>query len=257
MASGVRLTVALLSLPGPDFRLGWLHDRLAGLPADEAARELDALCEEGERSVPDAREALLTLAMLLARLGDCELVDELRAAAHARSLWSLDRLLRRAPPPALVERPSQELPVPDYGTGRELSVGERRSLARRPNRRAFEKLLADPHPLVLQQLLHNPKLTEDDVVLLATRRPARAEAIQAIAAAPRWLSQARVRMAILLNPGSPSSISMPLVALCTRQELRELTRATDTSLVLRATARELLERRPPLPDVDPERSPLQ
>jgi len=132
MAAAARLTTTLLSLPGPEFRLGWLRDRLSALPAEPAAEELNALCEEGERSVPEAREALLTLAMLLASLGDCELVDALRAAARARGLWSLDRVLRRAPPAAMVERSHQELPVPDYGTGRELTVGERRSLALAP-----------------------------------------------------------------------------------------------------------------------------
>ena len=257
MASLARLKKVLLSLPGPEFRLGWLRDRLAGASLAEAATELNALCEEGEQSVPDAREALLTVAMLFAELGDCMLVDRLRGEAEERQLLSLQRFLRRAPEqPPPTQRP-EELPVPDYGTGRELTVGERRSLARRPNRRAFEKLLADPHPLVIRQLLKNPKLTEDDVVYLATRRPARLVAIREIVATPRWLSQPRVRMAILLNPGSPSSMAMPLLVLCTRQELGELAQATDASVVLRVTARELMERRPPLAPVDPADSTLQ
>ena len=167
------------------------------------------------------------------------------------------RFLRRAPERPTQARRPEDLPVPDYGTGRELAVGERRSLARRPNRHSFEKLLADPHPLVVRQLLQNPKLTEDDVVYLATRRPARLVAIREIVSTPRWLSQPRVRLAILLNPGSPSSMTMPLLVLCTRQELSELTQATDASLVLRVTARELLERRPPLSPVDPAGSTLQ
>jgi hypothetical protein len=46
---------------------------------------------------------------------------------------------------------------------------------------------------------------------------------------------------------------MPLLILCTRQELRELADATDVPLVLRVTARELYDRKPPLEplDVDP------
>lgn len=257
MPSPARLKKVLLSLPGLEFRLGWLRNRLADASTEEAAWELNALCEEGEQSVPDARETLLTVAMLFADLGDCELADRLRVEADAQQLLSLQRFLRRAPRPPTVLRPPEDLPVPDYGTGRELTVGERRSLARRPNRRAFEKLLADPHPLVIRQLLQNPKLTEDDVLYLATRRPARLVAIRQIVATPRWFCQPRVRMAILLNPGSPSSTTMPLLALCTRQELSELTQATDASPVLRVTARELLERRPPLAPVDPAGSTLQ
>ena len=257
MSPATRLRKVLLSLQDTGLRLGWLRSYLSCTPTPEAAQCLDALCDEGEQSVQGAREALLSVAMLLVELGDCELVARLRAEAAERHLLSLGRLLRRGPDSPERESPPEELPVPDYGTGRELTVGERRSLARRPHRRCFERLLADPHPLVIRQLLKNPRLTEDDIVYLATRRPARIVAIREIVAAPRWLNQPRVRMSILLNPGSPSSVAMPLLVLCTRPELSEIVHATDASLALRATARELLERRPPLPPADPADSPLQ
>ena len=140
--------------------------------------------------------------------------------------------------------------MPDYGAGRELTLGERKSLARSPNRRAFDKLLADPHPLVLRQLLENPRLTEDDVVRIAARRPARPEVALSLARSPRWLRRPRVRMALLLNPGSPPSVVMPLLAACTRGELVEIVHSADSNKVLRATACELLARRPPLEQSD-------
>jgi hypothetical protein len=40
---------------------------------------------------------------------------------------------------------------------------------------------------------------------------------------------------------------MPLLAVCTRPELLEVLHGVDTPLVLRGTARELLDRSPPLP----------
>jgi hypothetical protein len=125
-------------------------------------------------------------------------------------------------------------------------VGERRSLARSPNRRVLEKLLRDPHPLVLRQLLGNPRLTEDDVMRLAARRPLHAAIIETLAESPRWLRRPRVRLSLLLNPGTPESVSMPLLAVCTRPELLEVLHGTDTPLALRGSARELLERSPPL-----------
>ena len=256
MASPARLKKVLRSLPDVEFRRGWLRDHLFSTPVAQAADELQALCEEGEQSIPDAREAILSVATLFADLGDCDLVQRLRGEAHARRLLSLERFLRRGSDSSRVDPPLEELSVPDYGTGRELTVGERRSLARRPNRRAFDKLLVDPHPLVLRQLMQNPKLTEDDVLVLATRRPARVAALQQIVASPGWLSRRRVRMAILLNPGAPSYIAMPLLILCTRPELRELADATDVPLVLRVTARELYDRKPPLEPLDTD-PPLQ
>src|SRR6478609_5033322 len=250
MAPVERLKRVLLSLPDLALRTGWLRDFLNGGSLHEKATVLNALCEDNERAEPEAREAILVVALLFASLGECELVEQMRAQAEARHLLSLARLLRRGPAPVVHDRPARELPVPDYGTGRELTVGERKSLARAPSRRAFDKLLSDPHPLVIRQLLENPRLTEDDVVRIAARRPVRPEAVQAIARSERWLKRPRVRLAILLNPGSPPSVAMPLLAACTRSELVEIVHGGDTSKVLRATARELLARRPPLEQSD-------
>ena len=67
--------------------------------------------------------------------------------------------------------------IPDYGRGRPLTLGERKSLARRPDRAMLDRLLHDPHPDVIRRLLRNPRLTEDDVVRLAARRPGRPEVL--------------------------------------------------------------------------------
>ncbi len=243
-----RLERVLLSLPDISLRVGWLSEQLAAWPVPHAAEQLDKLCEKAERSEPDAREAVMAVALLFVQLGESPLIGRLREEAAGRRLLSLDRLLRRGPIPPLFERRAGDLPVPDYGTGRELTVGERRSLARRPDRRAFDRLLSDPHPLVIRQLLENPMLTEEDLVRLATRRPARIEVMRELAQSPRWLSRPRVRMSILLNPGSPPEIAGPLLVLCTRSELSLVMESTDAPGVLRATARELRQRRPPLRD---------
>lgn len=234
------------SLPDIEFRVGWLREQIVQWPTEGAAHLLDAVCEDGERAEHRAKEAMLAIAIVFAGLGECDVTERLREEAVGRRLLSLGRLLRRGPAPVMIDRPAHEQPVPDYGAGRDLTVGERRSLARRPNRRSFEKLLLDPHPLVIAQLLQNPRMTEDDVVRMGARRPARSEVIEAIAKMPRWLSRARVRMTLLLNPGTPSTIAMPLLGACTRQELREIASSADSAAVLRVTANELLQRRPPL-----------
>jgi hypothetical protein len=239
------LTRVLLSLPDVELRVAWFRELLSRTPADHAATLLNALCEDGERLEPAAREAVLALAVLFAGLGKCELLERLREEAAGRKLLSLDRMLRRTHHGSLEPRPS-EPPVPDYGAGRELTVGERKSLARRPSRRSFEMLLRDPHPMVIQQLLQNPKLTEDDVIRLAAHRPARVETLTEIARLPRWLSRPRVRLTMLLNPGTPEHIAVPLLGACTRSELREVVQSADTPVLLRATAAELLLRRPPI-----------
>lgn len=245
-----RICRVVLGLPEVGLRVEWLRDYLSRGPSRELAEELERVCEASERSDPAARETVLSLALLFARSPNDGFVERLRAYAESLHLLSLGRLLRRAPDPVRSVPPPEQARVPDYGGGRELTVGERRSLARAPSRRAFDKLLSDPHPLVIRQLLENPRLTEDDVVRIVARRPVRPEAVQAIARSERWLKRPRVRLAILLNPGSPATVAMPLLAACTRGELIEVVHGVDTSKVLRATARELLARRPPLEQSD-------
>ena len=240
-----RMKRILLSLGDAGLRIGWLEAELTEMDPPDAAALVNAVVEESEAANPDAREALLTIAMIVSDFRHCGLTSALREEADKGGLFGLERLLRRGPPPSVHAPPPEESRIPDYGAGRELSLGERKSLARRPDRRAFEKLLQDPHPLVIRQLLENPKMVEDDAIRLATKRPARQETLRELVRCHRFMSRPRVRMAIIMNPGSPPEIGIPLLGLCNREELRDVLRGTETSLVLRATARELIVRKPP------------
>lgn len=239
-----RFKRALLSLPDVRLRIDWFDSVVQSEPAGSVAALLDVVIGESEISEPRASEVLVTIALWVAGSARDADLDRLRQAALEQRLLSLQRVIRRVP--ATSQAPeSKEPKIPDYGTGRELTLGERRNLARRSDRQNFDALLRDPHPMVVTELLTNPKTTEDDVVRLAAFRPVRPSAIEAIART-RWLTRRRVRMSVLLNPGSPPRVAIPLVGLCTRTELLELVRGADVPTILRITAQELAERRPPL-----------
>src|SRR5687767_4664873 len=116
-----RLRRVILSLPDVTLRVAWLRAHLSELAPEAAADALSSLCEDGERADPASREALLAVAMLLASSGESPLVESLRQHAEERRLLSLSRLLRRVPEGSAA--PLSEPPVPDYGAGRELTVG--------------------------------------------------------------------------------------------------------------------------------------
>lgn len=238
--------LAVLALPDVRLRIDWLDHHVQSEPAAALAAVLDTVIGESEVSEPKAREVLLTIALWVAGSAREVDLDRLRAAALEQRLLSLQRVIRKAPlaSPSLAPE-GGEPRVPDYGVGRELTLGERRNLARRADRQGFDALLRDPHPMVVAELLANPKTTEDDVIRLAAFRPARATSIEAIART-RWLTRGRVRMSVLLNPGAPPRVALPLVGLCTRSELLAITRSPDVPTILRITASELVERRPPL-----------
>jgi hypothetical protein len=249
-----RFLRSLLALPDLQLRIDWLNVQVQAEAPHLLAPLLDVVIGESEIGERRAREALLTIALWAAgraKMGD---LDRLRQVALEQRLLSLQRVIRRVPTATLPPE-AAEPRIPDYGTGRELTLGERRSLARRSGRHRFDVLIKDPHPMVIRELLSNPKTTEDDVVRVAAVRPARPASILAIACT-RWLAQRRVRLTVLQNPGSPLSVALPLVGLCTRAELLELARAADVPPLVRITASELAERRPPLsfppPDSEPD-----
>jgi hypothetical protein len=237
------------SLAEPALRASYLTDMLQRSELGPLARALDVLCARAEQAEVPAREVLISLVDALNGEGQGPLVQRLREEAAGESLLALERLIRQ---PLAPLRAGQTQPQPveeerplDNGRGRPLTLGERKSLARRPNRETLEKLLLDPHPHVIRGLLRNPRLTEDDVVRLAARRPNRESVLAEIARSTRWIHRSRVRMSIMLNPDTPPDIAGPISGLLVRQELRLVAEATHVPAAIRALCLEHLERRPP------------
>lgn len=240
-------------------RAAYLRAEMDRHSITNVALALDTLCGRAEQADPIAREVLAAVLLVLGSPGAEPRVVLLRRLAEQGALLPLGRLLRRR---HRDDNPSEGRPtgtrqtaekpppgvLPASSTGRALSLGERRALARRPSRAALDKLLRDPHPMVIRNLLSNPRLTEDDVVRMAARRPAVPEVLAEIASHPVFSQRQRVRMAIIQNPGAPPTIAVPLVSLLIRPELLRVVAAVDVPALVRAAATELLDRRPPVPD---------
>jgi hypothetical protein len=229
-------------------RVSYLASEIESHPVELTAEALDELCSAAEQAEPEAREFLVTLVDLFASARGAPLATVLRDEALNRSRLALSRLLRRpaAPSSASPLAQPQEARVPDYGTGRALTLGERKALARRPTRKALEKLLADPHPAVIRTLLQNPKVVEGDIVRLAARRPGDRAVLTEIASSPRWAHRVKVRLTIVLNPDTPAALAIPLLALLVRPELKLVAETAGLPPALRGAAHDLLQRRPPV-----------
>ncbi|MBX3209849.1 MAG: hypothetical protein KF764_32760 [Labilithrix sp.] len=257
------LVRATRSIAEAELRISYLKSVLLSADVASLARALDVLCARAEQAEPAAREALVALVDALQDPALAAVVQQLREEAAGVPHLALERLVRR--PVTLgagrrgpseggtraVPEPDEDR-VPDYGRGRPLTLGERKSLARRPDREMTERLLRDPHPDVIRQLLTNPKVTEDDVLSLAARRPCRPDVLTQIARTPRWTHRPRIRIALVLNPDTPLDVTAPLVGLLVRQELRLVATSTTVAPALRALCLEHLERRPPSPFDDDE-----
>jgi hypothetical protein len=123
---------------------------------------------------------------------------------------------------------------------RDIPLGRRKAMARTGRIEVLERLLADNDLSVIRNLLANPRLTEQQVVALAAHRSALPEVLTELAAHRRWAARYPVRKALVFNPATPVSISLPLLKYLLIQDLRELLFHGAASDFLRRAAWDLL-----------------
>ena len=234
------LATRLAALPELAMRVATLGEQLLALEPETSAWLLDVFATAGRAGGPPYDLSLLAAIELAG--GDRLPYSQRRAifeAAERLGLESCKELLFSSNP----EDPNAELaaaPRPLVPGTRPLTLGERKSLARSWKRDVLERLLVDPHADVVGMLLRNPRLTEDDVLRIATARRASPAVLDLILHNRRWNCRPRVRRALLRNPKLPEADGLRLVGLLNRSELREL--ASDHKLgdrILHAIRRRL------------------
>ena len=198
----------------------------------------------------DDPELLAAVGCLPAALAELDYPERhaLYAAAHAAGDRVLRAMILDASPPTAdaAEIDRQLRPErPLRNRGRPLTLGERKALARRPRGDALTELLRDPHPDVVAILLDNPQLTEREVVRVAAMRPAVPAALVLVAEHRRWSTRPGVRRALVLNPHTPVHVALRLVVTLSPADWGDVAEANGVADDVRATARELRERRDP------------
>jgi hypothetical protein len=125
---------------------------------------------------------------------------------------------------------------------RELTLGERKSLARSQSRDVLLKLLEDEHPEVQQMLLNNPRVTVREVVAVAARRSVKPHVLRGVARHPRWRHNFEVHRALAKNPETPIDVSGRLVATLGSRDLLEIANDDRLSADIRRLARQRLDK---------------
>ncbi|HEY4180856.1 MAG TPA: hypothetical protein VGM90_28620 [Kofleriaceae bacterium] len=158
--------------------------------------------------------------------------QRLYTAASNRGHSTIARLfLSASPPPTVHKKELKKAMAPERSlrpTGRPLTLGERKSLARTNKREDILLLTRDPHPAVIAIMLDNPHVTESDVLKISSMRPAVPEALTKVAHHPRWSVRHAIKRALVLNPMTPLADAIRIATTLRAAELTEL--ATDPSL---------------------------
>jgi len=248
------------ALRDPSIQVGWLRQQLLNLGAARVADVLTVVLARAEQR--EERYAILLLRVSLA-LSTPETASFKRAVAGLADVRGQRALGRFMGTDSVIEDAKEieieggdgELvaagttrkpKIPDFGKGRQLTLGERKSLARRRDKNLLARVLRDPHPDVIRILLDNPAIVEDDVVRLSALRPVSPEVLQQVFLHTRWILRYRVRHALARNPFTPEDIAVQLVPHLTPSDRRELAHAAHASERLRDACKDEAENEEPL-----------
>ena len=136
--------------------------------------------------------------------------------------------------------PSVEQRIPDFGGDRPLTLGERKSIARKQDRDLIARALRDPSSEVVRILLGNPILVEGDVIRLCASRPVSPLVLREVFLSRIWIKRYRVKLSLTKNPYTPVVIALHLLPHLRQQDLHEVASSTDLDLRVQMEAQELL-----------------
>jgi hypothetical protein len=115
----------------------------------------------------------------------------------------------------------------------------RARLTRNPDELA--RLAVVSNATVVREVLRNSRVTEDLVVRIAARRPARPEPLVEIWHSTKWSKRPAVRRALAFNPYFPPDVGAKIVPLLTKLDLEELAQNAAVHPSLREAAQVLLK----------------
>ena len=224
-----------------EMRVGLICERLESCGDDEAVAFLGEAHRKAALGDADAQAAFLAVGWAIFDPRLEERRSGLGAAARRNEIHPVADFVT----PLAEEEAEKEdkRRIPDFGRGRPLTLGERKSLARTHDRSLIQRVVRDPHPDVIRILLDNPSLTEEDVVRVCAVRPNDPRVLQTVYRHRRWVVRYRPRNAILRNPDTPLDTALLLAPLLRHVELKEAATSSELAPPLRLSCRAILELR--------------
>lgn len=228
----------LAAIPEAPMRRKVFYKHLLRHGLDDACIFVDTLVRDTlhkKKPAVESYEALLDPDTIVETVGS-ERLDMMVGRSRELACWA-SVLWLLAP----TQRTESEAVVPKtllHRDLRELTLGHRRSMARRARGDELNKLASDPDPIVIGHLLANPAMTERGVLALCARRPTVSSALEAVLDSP-WIRRYRVKSALAQNPYLSAKRATVLLPLLHRRDLRSIARDRTLSVDVRESSQHL------------------
>ncbi len=233
-----KLVRYLAGIPGRRLRAASLEAKLRGREPEVTAALLNHICQGAKDREPSYLKAYHALPELLRSpaFGRGEIL-RLRAVARRRDYLEVLQMFLDLPPRLL---PPVDPDGPEDPFLKDLTLGHRRSLAKSSKMNVIRKLLKDQEPAVIRDLLFNPRLTEAEVLKIASLKPTSPLVLEEIFRNAKWAARYRVKKALVCNPCCPPSIAVHLLKLLLIGDLREIAGFENLHPAVKEAAHQLL-----------------
>jgi hypothetical protein len=197
------------SLPEPRMRLHVVGKRLKGLEPEEVVRFMD-LVYRSPSDVPGAR-AFQSLLVDPDELRDVIGEKKFRLTYRAAIELGFEKVSR-----LFTDLPAQKSGPFGYDKEEEakmefLTLGQRRAMAKGNIKDTLDRLLSDPDTVVVGNLLNNPRMTEVEVLKVASKRPNSPAILRHLSTHRKWSKRYPVIKALVQNPYTPTRIAIALL----------------------------------------------
>lgn len=139
--------------------------------------------------------------------------------------------------------PADDADVNMWKMIQDMSISQRIALAMKGNATARSILIRSPSKMIALAVINSPRLTDPEVMAIAQNRNVIEEVLRKIAANKTWMRRYSIKVALISNPKTPVSLSMPLVPHLQNQDLKVLAKNRNVSSVISKRAKEMLKQR--------------
>jgi hypothetical protein len=126
-----------------------------------------------------------------------------------------------------------------------LTLGEKISLARLATRGIIRAMRKETEPKVVEALLQNPRLNEEDILVMVGRPGAPPNVLQQVGRSSRWSTRYPVRLALVRNPGTPPGVALSFLSSLSRTDLNILVSTPGLAKIVRDGAKNVLKKEGP------------
>jgi hypothetical protein len=186
----------MASISDPTMRRRQLQRHVLSVDAATFAQHLEYIVSHAIRGQAIAAELLLSVCEYIHRAEGRDAIAleavnlEARSAGYSSLCWML---LRPEPYRAIDKLILRQ-------KGKPMSLGERKAEAVGWDPTKLERLIHDNDPTVLEKLCKNPRIQEQHIMAIASRRPTLPILLDVLVREPRWGRRARVRETLVQNP---------------------------------------------------------